>query len=428
MPSFLPPRVSLRLVSASLLPALVFIGLLSGCGPQGRAGCGDGPPRHLQPGLTESDGQVYLSALDTETIYALWASDGVTRWHHTPTLSVLAVDAGVIYLQSGPYAVSALRANDGKTLWSKQSYDLFGSGFLTEAHQTLYTYQSSAGVLIALQGDTGVQRWKTRLPAPAAFQVSNGAVYVLSHQGQVLAVSEETGTVLWHVSLDTSSAPSTPALLVLPQGMLYAYTTQLTALQASTGHLLWQDAGQGWRPPLSVPDESAPVLQMQQGILYLRTLQEIDAVRASDGQLLWRHSAGIYTTAQLGDGFLYTVGSSDPRAGYRDVVEALRTSDGQLLWRYQATASSAQLSVTATAMSVYLLSVESTATLLAKQATDGTVMWESSVKAATMLFADESLYLGLAGNSNGACYAIADSQMEKLHPENGTPIWQIQLS
>ncbi len=416
---------------------LVSIGLLSGCRPQVNIRCGDGPPRHLQPGLIESSGQVYLSAPDAQTMYAVRASDGVTLWHHSPALFLLASDAEVIYLQSGPYAISALRASDGKTLWSKQSYDLFGSTWLTEAHGTLYTYQSSAGgVLHALQGDTGVQRWQTHLPPPAlpppaALQVTNGAVYVLSHSGQLLALSEQTGTGLWQADLAPSSAPNAPVFLVLPQGVIYAYTTELQARRASDGQLLWQNEDQGLALPPAIQDEGSPALLHLQGILYLRTLREIDAFRASDGQLLWSHSAGIYATAQLGDGILYTVGSSEPGFGGRDVVEALRASDGHLLWRYQASASSIQLFVTAANLLTYLLATPiggASATLLAKQATDGTLRWESSVKAASMLLADGSLYLGLAGNSDGTCYAIAASQMEKLRPADGTPIWQIHVS
>jgi hypothetical protein len=71
---------------------------------------------------------------------------------------------------------------------------------------------------------------------------------------------------------------------------------------------------------------------------------------------------------------------------------------------------------------VYLLAAPvggGTATLLAKQASDDTDAWESSVAAARMILAEGSLSVGLAGNAElGGCPIVAP-QAEAIRPEDG---------
>ncbi len=83
-----------------------------------------------------------------------------------------------------------------------------------------------------------------------------------------------------------------------------------------------------------LPSGRGVTMTMSAGMLYAATADGVvDALRASDGKLLWHHqiNAGAYD-AQVVNGVVYVTASiGDSSAGY---LYAWRASDGQLLWHY----------------------------------------------------------------------------------------------
>jgi outer membrane protein assembly factor BamB len=99
------------------------------------------------------------------------------------------------------------------------------------------------------------------------------------------------------------------------------------ALRASDGTLLWHNQ----------TNFAALVLTVADGIVYVGALFDspLDALRASDGSLLWQYKGDRQVNqATMMDGVVFLTYES---AGYKDTgstVDALRISDGSHLWRY----------------------------------------------------------------------------------------------
>lgn len=146
----------------------------------------------------------------------------------------------------------------------------------------------------------------------------------------------------------------------------------ITSLRASDGSVLWQ------RPdPLYGVDN----LSADRGTLIVSTWNQLTAMRPSDGTVLRQTTRGSWVPPVFDQDVIYT---SDSQGLY-----AIRLSDGQLLWQLPplaATPSSgtgaylrptgAYLRPVVSGGVVYAGSLN---TLVAVRATDGTILWQTSV-------------------------------------------------
>jgi outer membrane protein assembly factor BamB len=346
-------------------------------------------------------------------VYALRARDGKLLWSYTRNSSLsgpLVVD-GVAYLASDDGLLAALRASDGSVLWHREikgqgvgiaeivngviygaTYDNQGPGHVDawRARDGSLLWQSAARLALldvidgvvyagldndveALQANTGVMLWRTRLDG-APFQmpiiVNNGVLYVTAttsispgtatvpaHSGgyaletltsatvkktvpekqvtsSVYALRATDGAVLWHhkgketngwllgfiVSDGTIFGCSVVDTGVLPNGV-HVTTGYVYALQSSTGVLLWS---------FIVPHNQAIAITVAHGVIYVGSDDAIYALRASTGSRLWRSplDAAGFVNAPVVDGGSVYVGADN------GITYALQAGTGMLRWYY----------------------------------------------------------------------------------------------
>lgn len=162
--------------------------------------------------------------------------------------------------------------------------------------KTLYAYDFQS--ISALDATTGTQKWTTQIgvsnlnfPTPL---VTHGYVYAYGSDAnastlQLTALNASTGKIVWSTVL-SHSGPSSNSGLTYANGVVYAGGSEsdkdgLTyAVNAKTGQLL-RAFDTGSNTGSSGPIWSAP--SVANGILYVRTLYTIQAFNISTGAHLW---------------------------------------------------------------------------------------------------------------------------------------------
>ncbi|MFB3889622.1 MAG: PQQ-binding-like beta-propeller repeat protein [Candidatus Bathyarchaeia archaeon] len=167
-----------------------------------------------------TDGIVYLGT-DNGNVYALNASSGAQVWTYNESeirfsSHPITVKGEYIYIIGGVYnsqgnswssVVYALRASDGKKIWSFAGGGYFGSLEVADG-KAVVTYSLSGstgngytGGIIALDALSGARIWEYSSAEPlAAPAVANSNVYVLSESGNVYAFRASNGALLWNYS------------------------------------------------------------------------------------------------------------------------------------------------------------------------------------------------------------------------------------
>ena len=155
--------------------------------------------------------------------------------------------------------------------------------------------------------------------------IVNGVVYAGAANGAVYALRASDGNVLWHhkISTGASAAP------LVNDGIIYITTSisdvgpgSLYALRASDGTQLWHETARGF-------SYNAPVVDNQ--VVYVSASADngsgtVYALRADNGAQLWHYATTTFTSVPLVvNGIAYLISDQG--------LSALRASDGQLLWR-----------------------------------------------------------------------------------------------
>ena len=227
----------------------------------------------------------------------------------------------------------------------------------------------------------------------------------------------------------TPSVPSTvptPTLRLDGLSVYVADTLGWYAFNADNGIPRWTTRSQFF-------EGNSPVLV--DGVVY-SAVSGAQAVRASDGTLLWQHPLAQMDSPHLvvaGDS-IYVVSDRLGMAGNSNNhgIYALRTSDGSVRWHYPTTNPVVADPIVANGV-VYASSGTS---LLALNASDGTLRW--SLPLAANGHPDIGLWLASA---NGVVYVIAgekgqdfpfsttgdNSTLLALRPRDGSQLWRVDL-
>ncbi len=288
----------------------------------------------------EVNGVVYFgSSVDNGpgTLYALRASDGTPLWHYATDgyINTPTVLNGVVYLTSGAVKLAALRASDGHQLW-KQSIDANLVQSLQLVDGVIYTATTkiltppAARIANPLQGatDIGALLWSTLQNAPAVKTVP-----LKEGLSSVYAIRASDGAILWHRTMNNDGESWASWFSVVNRVVYFSDsiptngtdTGELFALQSSNSSVLWHDK-------LNTSPTGA---LLANGVIYLSSSGSggfsgvVDAVRASDGSLLWNYplSGSAWNAPTLVGNTVY-VGAANGMA------YELRADNGKLLWHY----------------------------------------------------------------------------------------------
>ncbi len=177
----------------------------------------------LSGGPGSGSGIVVVGTRDGEVV-ALDDSNGEVKWKasvSSEVLSVPAVSAGVVVVHSNDGKLYGFDAYDGTQSWlySRQVpvLTLRGTSSPVISGNTVFT-GFAGGKLVAIELSTGLVQWELSVTAPSGRSelermvdidgdplVSNGVVYVATYQGEIAAVSEYSGTMLWRRKISSYS-------------------------------------------------------------------------------------------------------------------------------------------------------------------------------------------------------------------------------
>ena len=239
--------------------------------------------------------------------------------------------------------------------------DLYNN--LTPALDGLTLYAADAkGRVVALERETGKEKWEVKLKEPlsGAVGAGGGLVLVGTLDGQVITLDEADGSEKWRaqVSSEVLAAPQTNGDVVVVQ----TQDDKLVALDISNGERRW--IYESTLPVLTVRGHSEPVVDVRQvfaglasgkvvalsaetgipmweqrvaqptGRSELERMVDIDGrllLDAQSGRPLWQHAASSYTGPGAGFGSVY-ISEAD------GTVQALDAGSATELWSTEALA------------------------------------------------------------------------------------------
>lgn len=213
--------------------------------------------RPLAAGPGVGEGLLLLGTSDGDVL-ALATEDGSQQWSVRLTSEVLAVpkvDRGVVVARSVDGKIFGLRAEDGSILWhSDRSVPVLtlrgmGSPLLVDG---MVLVGFANGKLAALSLQDGGELWETSISIPRGrseldrlvdvdsdLVLHRGMVYAASFQGEVAAIIQDTGGVIWRREVSSYTG------LAVDYAQVYVTDSEshLLALDQRSGAALWkQDA------------------------------------------------------------------------------------------------------------------------------------------------------------------------------------------
>jgi outer membrane protein assembly factor BamB len=277
-----------------------------------------------------------------------------------------AVANGVVY--SGGVNLTAHDALTGVSLWNFTApHDIYGYSDAITSPPTVANGIVYAGAydgyMYAVNANTGSLIWQYQTDGVSYYDdpyvgeitqaatVINGVVYFGSCGGYVYALNAATGAYDWSYDvggsyevgdIDTVSACSTPTFAA-GMNITYTYNSnnyvaanviyvggaggQVDALDASNGNLIWTYQTGGTTGARDGVD-SCPCVSGN--VVYVGSTDDcVYALNADTGTLIWKYQTGGFVSASpaVANGVVY-IGSGDGK------MYALTTS-GSLLWSYQ---------------------------------------------------------------------------------------------
>ncbi len=366
------------------------------------------------------DGTVYTSTSadnNASTLVALRAADGSMLWSYTVstvTPSMMGVIGGIVYVSEsseGPEGLSsgfiyALQASDGHVLWKAQPGSNTGlaDGGVVASNDLVY-FATSQGNIYALHTDTGSVAWHAiqspllGMPPNAPTPVlANGLLYVASTMG-LFAYNAGNGSLAWQYKEPSPGGPVLVAPVVV-SGVIYfgGQRGTILALRASDGRVLWQHSAAGIANPLTVNDD-----------LVISYTGPVEALRASNGSLLWQQNVVGASEGSDAAGPETVGGSVVLVGGDTGVVQAIRVSDGKLLWHY----------------AIQELPVQSPPVSSAYISFTSSTSYQQALETVTSLglktFAD--CQFGTWVSSDNRALFVSNHEMTVLATVNSAPLW-----
>lgn len=310
----------------------------------------------------------------------------------------LSNGAGVDYYRNyaDRFALAALRASDGTTLWSvptsrgRSPYTVTGAWPLAVANGVLVVYDTAATIdglagLMGLRASDGATLWRTAL-SYHTMTARDGVIYVTAGEG-IAAVRIADGRLLWQTTLRGGffSAP-----LIVGASLYVANTYgSVVALRTDTGAIRWTSLVDPAQPPFG---QYLP-LGMSDGWLYVYAPSD-EAHGVASGVLRLNPTSGasqgyalrLPTSTEAlnpmlqADVFYSVVSSFGPTTSVvPPTVTAYRLSatGSQLLWRTPMRQHPAYLAGY-DAQALYLKPEDRPWTIFSFDLSDGVLLWQKS--------------------------------------------------
>lgn len=241
-------------------------------------------------------------------------------------------------------------------------------------------------------------------PQPALVNVTaaNGIAYIDASDGTLSARRASNGKILWQRSFITPTFRAEAATSAALYGITYnSMGTVVEALRASDGSILWHAAVPPAGPGSMIANAGVVYFNAQGGTVY--------ALRASDGNELWYFSTDMVTPL---DSFLSVSNGIACIHTKEGTASVIRGNDGTELFRYQVADGVSWQPVMENGM---IYSSEKSGEIQANQASSGAFLWRTSFRVHGLWFWSES---------EGVVYLYNAGVVKALRGTNGSLLWQ----
>jgi outer membrane protein assembly factor BamB len=209
----------------------------------------------ISAGVGQGNGLVLVGTYDAEVI-ALDAESGAERWRSTVASEVLSppqTNGDVVIVQAFNGRLTALDHKTGQQRWIYEStmplLTLRGNATPLVVGSTVYAGFAN-GKVVALEADDGLLIWEQRIAIPqgrselermvdvdASPLLVGNILFVVSYQGELVALSRANGRPLW------SQPASSFNDLSAGQGKVYmtSANSSVEAYDATNGQLAWKN-------------------------------------------------------------------------------------------------------------------------------------------------------------------------------------------
>lgn len=272
---------------------------------------------------------------------------------------------------------------------------------------------------------------QTATPTSAPIIVSVSATNkIFSGNATILANRASDGRKIW--SYVTNQQVAVHAVIVVQAHVVYARVNeQVYALQASDGKLLWH-LSLPWVSSTPSPDFSHDTsdLVVDHGLVFTQLAESntgtsmLFALRANNGKVLWQYQTGGEELFAVASGKVYAA----TYLNHTYLLVALEETTGHFLWSYSGTASF----IAQQDNHVYIVSIvwnipqggtsfdaKSESTLLALDTENGKVLWSNKI--VTTFF--ESTNIGHMIVDNNKLIFFNGSHFCAYQTSNGQELW-----
>jgi eukaryotic-like serine/threonine-protein kinase len=297
----------------------------------------------------------------------------------------------------------------GNLLWSKKIGPIFSSSAVGLG---MLFIASTDGNLYALKENTGVLVWHIPLGdylTDATPALEGRVIFVSAHSSALEALNAYTGQVYW--TFETHEKIQAPPIVVGNRVLLASRTT-LWTLEATNGQLLWKFH----RGVSAWPSSGSPTLLGDTVYIGLGTGTRVWALNLVDGHIRWSFDTNdrITSTALAETDTIYV-------ATWHGTIFALNRANGRLRWSYALNTARSQSVVDGVGGSMALgdgrLYVgDYRGSVLCIDAIKGHLLWRYATGAqvlATPIVAAGFVYVG---SGDGNFYA--------LNTQSGRPAWR----
>ncbi|MFO1061339.1 MAG: PQQ-binding-like beta-propeller repeat protein [Dongiaceae bacterium] len=247
------------------------------------------------------------------------------------------VASGRVFTIDRDETVSAYDAASGQRLWyvdltpDDEDDGLFGGGLAVQGNRLYVT--TPFAFVYALDIDSGKKLWESKMPGPmrAPPAVSDGRIFAITLDYEVVALAEDDGRRLWSYAGESEGAGllggTTPAVL----GNTVISTDSsgnVFALRAETGKVLWSDnlagAARGDSIATMADIRGRPVIDRDMVIAISNsgTLAAIDLRR---GDRVWDKDVGGTQQPWIAGDYVFIVDNDNQ-------VLCLNRADGRVKW------------------------------------------------------------------------------------------------
>ena len=273
-------------------------------------------------------GNIYVFDADN-TVRAYSEATGERLWEYK-----IEKQAGEATRTQGTSFVDRVRDPVGMFEGSARDKDSVGGGIAVDGG-TLYA-TSGLGMIVALDAGTGAPRWvqPTRTPMHSAPVVSEGRVFAITDDNEIMAFGAADGAVQWTYQgiVETARMLTAPVPAVTGDTVIAPFSSgEVVALRAQNGGVLWQDAlsSTARLTPLASLNDIAFGPVVADGFVIASAQSGVmTAFDLRTGQRIWSQPAGSL-------GMPWVAGDTVFTATTDGKVAALSKLDGTVQWIQQ---------------------------------------------------------------------------------------------